>query len=219
MSVFGLFVCPSFRVSVDRLAISTRVFLAVWRSVWRVSAARSLGQKGSPHLFAGACLAGGPTSGLLPVGLPYLGLSCCRAASMSVCLSVCLSGAAWLPVGRSACRSSRRPSACPPLCRLVAWLSVCLRLLVCPSVFLADLVWPPVVSSVGMFCGRLVGLSLCQSAGRSILWCYLSVGWPVYWIVRLTTCLFFGLSAGPSASRSVCMVVGFPLRMDVRRLV
>ena len=104
---------------------------------------------------------------------------------------------------------------------LAVWSSVCqpVRLSVFLSVFLADLVWLPVGTSVGMFRGRLVGLSLCQSAGRSILWCYLSVGWPVYWIVRLTTCLFFGLSAGPSASRSVCMVVGFPLRMDVRRLV
>ena len=113
LSGFCPLVCPSFRLSVDLPAISPPVCLTVWRSVCQISAARSHGRNGSLPLFAGACLAGVPTSGLLPVGLPPLAPSRCRAACLSVSLSV---GWGLVPVGRSVGLSLL---ACVSVCRPV----------------------------------------------------------------------------------------------------
>ena len=111
-----------------------------------------------------------PAVGVLPVVLPSVGLSHCR---VSVCRSVCRLGGAWLPVVRSAglfslldCRSLQRPVG-QPVClpvgwwsgiRPVGWLSVDLsasQSVGLPSVCLANLVWLPVDSSVGLSRGRL----------------------------------------------------------------
>ena len=185
--IFVRLVCPSFRLSVDRPAVGPLACLVVWRWVCQASTARSLGLNSSgPPVFPGACLTGGPTFGLLPIGLPFVGLLRYRAGCLSIrwdliaVRSVVLSLSSGLSFYLSACLSSRHPSAGPSLCRLAAWRSVgpficrpvrrfvsqnlssCL--FVCRSVRL-EVSW----SSVGLSLGQPVGSLLdavCLSADQ-----------------------------------------------------
>ena len=189
LSYFCPFGLPVVSPVSNRPAIGPLACLVVWRLVCQVSTARSLVlNSGGAPVFPDACLTGGPAFGLLPIGLPSVGLLRCRAACLSVRwdliagVSVGLSLSTGLPFYPSACLSSRHPSAGPSLCRLAAWRSigpsVCRSVLrfvsqtlsgclfVCRSVRL-EMCW----SSVGLYVGRPVGSfvdAVCLSADQRL---------------------------------------------------